>query len=371
VSTPPLSFTVQAQVGKARATRVVVSRGVLETPMFMPVGTIATVKAMTAAELRGLGAQLILGNTYHLYLRPGLDVIRAAGGLHRFACWDRPMLTDSGGFQVFSLAALRRIQEHGVEFCSHIDGSAHLLTPEKSIQIQATLGSDIAMAFDECPPGDAPLPTIEAAMARTTRWAHRCLATERAPGQALFGIVQGGTHIDLRRRHIAELAPLPFDGLALGGFSVGEPPAAMYEALDAVAHELPAERPRYLMGVGTPEDLVKAVAAGVDMFDCVMPTRNARNGQLFTAHGRMQIRHARYRLDMGPVDPTCDCTTCTTYSRAYLRHLFVAGEILFYRLATLHNLHFYLSLMARLRAAILDGTFEQVAAVGPYSAQGE
>ncbi len=351
-----MKFTVLARKGKARAGLLETAHGTIETPIFMPVGTAGTVKGMTVGELAAppLDAHIILGNTYHLYLRPGLDVIAAHHGLHRFIGWDRPILTDSGGFQVFSQGDNARIDDDGVTFRSHIDGSSHRLTPERSIEIQATLGSDIAMAFDECPPGGAPREIVERAMTRTTRWAQRCLATPLAPGQNLFGILQGGADIGLRRRHLDELGPLPFAGFALGGFSVGEAIGDMYAALDAFADELPADRPRYLMGVGTPEDIRFAVAAGIDMFDCVMPTRNARNGQLFTSQGKLVISHAKHRLDTGPVDPECPCETCSRYSRAYLRHLFYAKEILYSRLATLHNLTYYLRLVRRLRAEVLD-----------------
>ncbi len=353
--TPGFSFRVVATRGKARAGILTTPRGEIETPIFMPVGTAGTVKAMTPGELRAppLDARIILGNTYHLYLRPGLEVVRAHGGLHNMMGWERPILTDSGGFQVFSLSKLRDLDDDGVTFRSHIDGSSHRFTPERSIEIQAALGSDIAMAFDECPPGDAPVEVIEQAMRRTTAWAHRCLATPRAPGQALFGIVQGGTHAELRRRHLAELAPLPFDGLALGGLSVGEAPSEMYRVLDEVAAELPADRPRYLMGVGTPDDLRHAIAAGVDLFDCVMPTRNARNGMLFTSTGKVAIANARHRTDTAPLDADCPCETCRTTSRAYLRHLYKAREILYMRLATLHNLTHYLRLVRALRSAIV------------------
>ncbi len=353
-----MKFKVLATKGKARAGVIETARGTIETPIFMPVGTAGTVKGVTVGELAAppLDARIILGNTYHLYLRPGLDVVEKLGGLHKMMAWDRPILTDSGGFQVFSLAALNSIDNDGVTFRSHIDGSQHRLTPEKSIEIQRILGSDIAMAFDQCPPGDAGRDAITAAMTRTTAWARRCLDAPRAKDQALFGIVQGATHVDLRRQHLDALGGMPFDGFALGGFSVGEPIDSMYSTLDAFADELPADKPRYLMGVGTPEDIRRAVAAGVDMFDCVMPTRNARNGQLFTSQGKLVISHADNRLDDGPVDPECPCETCTRYSRAYLRHLFSSREILYSRLATVHNLTHYLRLVRSLRASILDGS---------------
>jgi queuine tRNA-ribosyltransferase len=330
-------------------------RGDIPTPVFMPVGTLGTVKAMTADELRAepLDARIILGNTYHLYLRPGLEVMGIAGGLHKFAAWHRPILTDSGGFQVFSLAAINEIDDDGVTFRSHIDGSKHRLTPEVSMHIQKVLGSDIAMCFDQCPPGDAPQDVQEVALARTTAWAARCRRAERAEGQALFGIVQGGIDTQRRLRHMAEIVPLDFDGHALGGLAVGESVEDTYRVLDEVAHLLPAEKPRYLMGVGTPTDLERGIQAGIDMFDCVMPTRNARNGYLFTSQGRVNIPNAQYRTDLGPIDPACPCSTCRTHSRAYLRHLYIAKEILYSRLATLHNLTFYACHVRALRERIL------------------
>jgi queuine tRNA-ribosyltransferase len=357
--TPGFSFELVATLGHARAGILHTPHGDIPTPVFMPVGTAGTVKAMTPDELRAppLDARIILGNTYHLYLRPGLEVIEAAGGLHGFAAWDRAILTDSGGYQVFSLAAINEIDDDGVTFRSHIDGSEHRLTPEVSMQIQRVLGSDIAMCFDECPPGDADAQVHERALARTTAWAKRCRVAPRATGQALFGIVQGGIDAERRRRHMAEIVPLDFDGHAMGGLAVGENLADTYRILDEVAHLLPAERPRYLMGVGTPADLERGILAGIDMFDCVMPTRNARNGYLFTAGERVNIPNAANRLDMGPVDPTCPCATCKTHSRAYLRHLYMAKEILYSRLATLHNLTFYARHVARLRERILvEGT---------------
>ncbi len=391
MTTEPPIYTLDGQDGKARAGRLQLPHGVVETPIFMPVGTIGSVKAMTAPELEQVGAQIILGNTYHLWLRPGTDVIATHGDLHRFATWKRPILTDSGGFQVFSLGAalsgpakegeskktpgpgvvqggLVKITEEGVRFRSHLDGSLRMLTPEESLRIQAVLGSDIAMAFDHCPPGLSPPAEAQAAMRRTTEWAARCLSvpapmltdgTNPLGKQKRFGIVQGGIHVDLRRQHMAEICALPFDGFALGGFAVGEPIQTMYEVLDVVACELPKDRPRYLMGVGTPRDLVHAIAAGIDMFDCVMPTRNARNGQLFTSLGKVNIRNTKYSHDLSPLDPACTCETCTRYSRSYLRHLLIAKEILYCRLATLHNLHYYLDLTTRARAAILAGTFQE------------
>jgi queuine tRNA-ribosyltransferase len=354
-------FSVEATQGKARAGRLKLAHGEVPTPIFMPVGTYGTVKAMTPRELDTVGARIILGNTYHLWLRPGLEVIGKHGGLHRLMNWQRPILTDSGGFQVFSLSQLSKMSEEGVTFRSPIDGAEHHLSPEQSMRIQATLGSDVAMAFDHCPPGDSPRAVIEDAMARTTRWAARCLAVPPPDGQVRFGIVQGGTHVDLRLRHLEEICAMGFDGFALGGFSVGEPIPVMYEVLDQVADRLPGDRPRYLMGVGTPADLIQGIAAGIDMFDCVMPTRNARNGMLFTSEGKVVISHARYRDDVGPLDPQCVCETCTGYTRAYLRHLHQCKEILFSRLATLHNLHFYLDLVRRARRAIFEGRFDEFA----------
>jgi queuine tRNA-ribosyltransferase len=357
--TPGFSFELLATLGHARAGILHTPHGDILTPVFMPVGTLGTVKAMTAAELVAppLDARIILGNTYHLYLRPGLEVIAAHGGLHGFARWDRPILTDSGGFQVFSLSGINEIDDDGVTFRSHLDGSKHRLDPETSMRIQGVLGSDIAMVFDQCPPGDAPADVHAVAMRRTTAWAKRCLAAPRPPGQALFGIVQGGIDLGRRRAHLDELGALPFDGLALGGLAVGESLADTYRVLDEIAHELPAAKPRYLMGVGTPADLAHGVAAGIDMFDCVMPTRNARNGSLFTSEGKVVISNARHRLDTGPLDPECPCDTCRTVSRAYLRHLYMAKEILYNRLATLHNLTFYARTMRAMRDRILaEGT---------------
>lgn len=352
-----MTLRLDAISGKARAATLQLAHGEVPTPIFMPVGTYGSVKAMTPRELEEIGARIILGNTYHLWLRPGLDIVGAHGGLNRMIGWPRPMLTDSGGFQVFSLSHLAKLTEEGVVFRSPIDGSPRQLTPEVSMAIQATLGSDIAMAFDQCPPGDADRGRVVEAMERTTRWAARCLAAPRPPGQLRFGIVQGGSHLDLRLRHLEEICALPFDGFALGGFSVGEPIPVMYQLLDEVAHRLPAERPRYLMGVGTPRDLLVAIGAGIDLFDCVMPTRNARNGQLFTWHGKLVISNARYKSDLDPPDPECACETCRTFSRAYLRHLHACGEILFARAATLHNLYFYLELTRRARQAILEDRY--------------
>jgi queuine tRNA-ribosyltransferase len=343
--------------GAARAGVLETAHGPVATPVFMPVGTQATVKALSSADVAALGPEIILGNTYHLALRPGADAVANLGGLHRFMAWPRAILTDSGGFQVFSLRERRTVDEGGVTFRSHIDGALERLTPERAMEIQAKLGSDIAMAFDECPPSDAPEAELLAAMGRTTRWAGRCLAAPRRDGQLRFGIVQGGVHLGHRRAHLAEIAALPFDGFALGGFSVGEAPAIMHEMVTALAPEMPVTAPRYLMGVGTPVDLLACIAAGVDMFDCVMPTRNARNGQLFVPGGRLNIANARHRADGNPVQEGCPCECCATYSRAYLAHLFRAKELLYYRLATVHNLRYYLDLVRGARAAIIGGTF--------------
>jgi queuine tRNA-ribosyltransferase len=350
-------FQVVARAGRARAGRLETAHGVVETPVFMPVGTQATVKALSSGDLERLGARIILGNTYHLALRPGAERVAAFGGLHRFMSWPRAILTDSGGYQVFSLRERRTVDDDGVTFRSHLDGSEQRLTPERAVAIQAALRSDIAMAFDECPPSDSPREVIEAAIARTTRWARRCLAAPSAPGQLRFGIVQGGVHVDLRRAHLAEIAALPFDGLALGGLGVGEAPEVMYGVIDAIVQAMPAERPRYLMGVGTPEDVWMAIGAGVDMFDCVLPTRNARNGQLFVRGGRLNIANAQYRDDSAPVEAGCPCECCASYSRGYLAHLFRAEELLYHRLASIHNLEHYLGLVRRAREAIVAGAF--------------
>ena len=351
------AFEVSARDGLARRGTMRTARGLVETPQFMPVGTAGAVKAVTPEELREAGATILLGNTYHLYLRPGHAIVRDLGGLHRFMNWSGPILTDSGGFQVFSLEGLRTIDDEGVRFRSHLDGSLHLLTPERSMEIQSALGSDVAMAFDECPPLPSPREAIEAAVERTTRWARRCREAWRGEG-ALFGIVQGGPHADLRERSASALVALDFPGYAVGGVSVGEPPEAIAGAARLTASLLPEDRPRYLMGVGRPEDLVEAVAAGIDLFDCVMPTRNARNGQLFTSEGRINIKNEAFRSDPRPLDPACGCETCRGYSRAYLRHLFVSREILASRLNTIHNLSYYLGLMGAIRGSIESGRFD-------------
>ncbi|MBF0620744.1 MAG: tRNA guanosine(34) transglycosylase Tgt [Magnetococcales bacterium] len=359
----PFSFELLAEDAcGARRGRFHTSRGVIETPQFMPVGTSATVKAMTTGELKAMDAQIILGNVYHLYLRPGHERIAKFGGLHKFMNWDRPILTDSGGFQVFSLGELRKITEEGVTFRSHIDGSKHLLSPEKVIEIQEALGSDIMMQFDECPPYPAKRDYVAKSMEMSVRWAERCQKArrdDRRTTQALFGIVQGGMHQDLRQQSAQALAEMDLEGYALGGLSVGEPKELMKEVLSYAPALLPRHKPRYLMGVGKPEDLVMAVSEGIDMFDCVMPTRNARNGQLFTHTGPVNIKQARYRDDENRLDSECSCETCQNYSRAYLHHLFRQREILGLRLMTLHNLHFYLNLMSRMRTALELGQFQQ------------
>ena len=359
--TSGFDFREVARSGDARAGVFTTPRATIETPTFMPVGTQGSVKSQTPDEVAATGSRIILANTYHLWLRPTAERVRHFGGIQRFMRWPHAMLTDSGGYQVFSLAALRKIDDDGVDFRSHLDGSRHRLTPEESMRVQALLGADVAMVLDECPPGGAERSIIESAMVRTTAWAKRCLATQAGEGQCRFGIVQGATHVDLRLRHIEEIASLPFDGIALGGFSVGEPIPEMYRALSEVAPKLPTDRPRYVMGVGTPYDLLHGIGAGVDMFDCVLPSRNARNGQALTWHGRVNMRQARHADDESALDPMCDCPVCTTYSRGYLRHMFVAGEMLGPRLLTQHNLHFYARLTQRARIAILEGRYADFA----------
>jgi queuine tRNA-ribosyltransferase len=361
VSASQVEWVKAGQDGHARAGVLRTRHGDVPTPTFMPVGTQAVVKTLTPGEVEATGARVVLANTYHLWLRPGPDVISTQGGLHAFMKWRHPILTDSGGYQAFSLADRRTLSDEGFVFKSHLDGSKHHLTPEEAMRVQGLLGADIAMQLDVCPPGNAPRAEMEAAVAQTTRWAHRSLAARRE-GQAVFGIVQGGLFTDLRRRHIDELSELRFDGLALGGFSVGEPIEEMHRVVREVAPHLPAERPRYLMGVGTPRDLVMAIGSGVDMFDCVLPTRNARNGQAITRRGPLSIKQAQYREDPAPLDETCGCPCCLAgYSRAYLRHLFVTGEMLVLRLLTQHNLYTYGRLTAEARDAILDGQFEAFA----------
>ena len=363
--TPGFALRVLARDGHARHAIFETPHGPVETPAFMPVGTQGSVKTLAPDEVASTGARVVLGNTYHLMLRPGAAAIAALGGLHAFTRWPHAMLTDSGGFQAFSLGAaadrapLVEAGEDGFRFKSHLDGSLHALTPESAVEIQGLIGADIQMQLDVCPPGEASRAEVEAAVARTSRWARRALATPRPPRQALFGIVQGGSFADLRRMHAEDLGALPLDGLALGGFSVGEPNERMHETLAEVAPRLDPERPRYLMGVGTPRDLVLAMGAGVDLFDCVLPTRNARNGQALTRAGRLVIKNARYRDDPTPIDERCSCACCAGgYSRAYLRHLYLAGEILCLRLLSLHNLHWYGELTAAARRAIDEGRYE-------------
>ena len=385
MSDAALGWQTLAREGEARAGLLLTRRGPVETPVFMPVGTLGSVKGVRFEELEApdLDASIILGNTYHLWLRPGAEVIRACGGLHKFIGWGRAILTDSGGFQVFSLSDLRRVSEEGVEFRSHVDGRACFLSPEVSMEVQAALGSDIAMAFDECPPGRTEREAARASLELTARWARRSrarfdqlqregadagrlegagagpAAVEEAPSgrQALFGIVQGATHLDLRRESLERTAEVGFDGYAIGGLSVGEEKDVMYEVVEAVAPLMPEGRPRYLMGVGTPEDLVECVARGVDMFDCVLPTRNGRNGQAFTSRGRLNIKNARWAADARPLDDACACSVCRRHTRAYLRHLYMAGEMLAAVLLSHHNLAFFLDTMRRVRQAIRSGEF--------------
>jgi queuine tRNA-ribosyltransferase len=360
------SFDLLATDGVARRGRLRLPRGVIETPQFMPVGTYGTVKAMTPEELRKAGAQIILGNTFHLWLRPGHETVRELGGLHRFMHWDGPILTDSGGFQVWSLAELRKLSEEGVRFASPINGDRVFLSPEISIEIQLALGSDIIMQFDECTPYPATEAQAAESLRLSARWGQRCRDTHAAADPQgrgiLFGIVQGGMYPALRSESLSRLTEIGFDGYALGGLSVGESEHERLEVLDAVADKLPAATPRYLMGVGTPRDLVQAVGRGIDLFDCVMPTRNARNGHLFTSEGVVRLRNARYRTDPSPLDPACSCETCKNYSRAYLHHLDKCNEILGARLNTIHNVTYYLSLMTRIRSAIEAGSFASFAA---------
>ncbi|MGM0476877.1 MAG: tRNA guanosine(34) transglycosylase Tgt [Pseudomonadota bacterium] len=357
-----MQFKRHATDGAARSGELIFPRGRVPTPAFMPVGTYGTVKAMTPEEVAATGAGMILGNTFHLMLRPGTEVIAAHGDLHDFMHWEGPILTDSGGFQVWSLGEMRTITEEGVHFRSPVNGDRIFMGPEESMAVQRALGADVVMIFDECTPYPADAATARASMELSLRWAERSRAAHGDNPSALFGIVQGGMHDDLRAESLAGLEAIGFDGYAIGGLSVGEPHELMLQVLDGLIPRMPVERPRYLMGVGRPEDIVEAVRRGVDMFDCVMPTRNARNGHLFTHSGVVRIRHAVHRLDTGPVDPDCDCPTCRHYSRAYLRHLMRSNEILGARLATIHNLHYYQTLMAGLRAAIAGGTLEDFVA---------
>ncbi len=373
MDTHPFNFEVIAREAEARAGLLTTRRGIIETPVFMPVGTAGTVKGIRFEELESpeLDARIILGNTYHLWLRPGIETVRACGGLHKFIGWERAMLTDSGGFQVWSLGALRKITEEGTEFRSHIDGAKCFLSPEISMEVQAALGAEIAMAFDECAPGEASQEEARRSMELTLRWAIRSreafeelqAGSMRSAGrmpalrQALFGIVQGASHLDLRRESLERTVEIGFDGYAIGGLSVGEEKPVMLEVIEAIAPRLPAEKPRYLMGVGTPEDLIEAVALGVDMFDCVLPTRNGRNGQAFTSLGRLNIKNARYADDQRPVDEQCNCSVCRRHTRAFIRHLYQSGEMLASILLTHHNLAFFLDTMRRVRQAIRSGQF--------------
>jgi queuine tRNA-ribosyltransferase len=373
MDTKAFNFEVIAREGEARAGLITTRRGVIETPVFMPVGTAGTVKGIRFEELESaeLDARIILGNTYHLWLRPGVETIRACGGLHKFIGWDRAMLTDSGGFQVWSLGALRKITEEGTEFRSHLDGARCFLSPEISMEVQSALGAEIAMAFDECAPGDAALEEARLSMELTLRWAKRSRdafeelqagslrSAGRMPAlsQALFGIVQGASHLDLRRESLERTVEIGFDGYAIGGLSVGEEKPVMLEVIEEIAPRMPTLQPRYLMGVGTPEDLIEAVARGIDMFDCVLPTRNGRNGQAFTARGRLNIKNARYAEDQMPLDEGCGCAVCRRHTRAFLRHLYQSGEMLASILLTHHNLAFFLDTMRRVRQAIRSGQF--------------
>lgn len=353
------SFNVLAKSGHARAATLQTAHGEIKTPVFMAVGTRATVKAMDPQELEGMGCQVVLGNTYHLHLRPGENVIKNLGGLHKFMNWHKPILTDSGGFQVFSLANLRKITEKGVEFRSHIDGTKYFISPETSMDIQMALGSDIIMAFDECPPWPATEKEIVDSMELTLRWLRRCKEHMTREQSLLFGIVQGGLYYDHRMKSLDQITSVDLPGYALGGFSVGEPIEEMHELVKKVAHHLPAEKPRYLMGVGTPIDLLIAIDSGIDMFDCVLPTRVARNGTLYTSQGKLSIKRTEYKEDPSPLDPECACYTCKNFSKAYLRHLFLTGEILGSRLNTIHNLFFYFRLMEGARSAIQNGTWSE------------
>lgn len=350
-----MKFVLNANDGRARAGQLQFARGRVDTPAFMPVGTYGTVKAMSPEELVGLGAQIILGNTFHLMLRPGTEVIRAHGDLHDFMHWDGPILTDSGGFQVWSLAQMRKISEEGVRFRSPVDGSPVFLSPEESMRVQQELGADIIMAFDECTPYPATREQADDSMQLSMRWARRCKDAHGQHASALFGIVQGGMYTDLRRQSLDLLQEIGFDGYAIGGLSVGKTEAERLMVLDALTPHMPVDRPRYLMGVGTPEDIVEAVRRGVDMFDCVMPTRNARNSHLFTSTGTVRLRNAEYKMDTGPLDKACQCYTCKNYSRAYLKHLDKCNEMLGSRLNTIHNLFYYQHLMQGLRQAIAAG----------------
>ncbi|MFA5324456.1 MAG: tRNA guanosine(34) transglycosylase Tgt [Smithella sp.] len=355
----PFQFNLKKQDAGtfARLGEMITPHGAVRTPVFMPVGTQGTVKSMLPEEITKCGAEIILGNTYHLYLRPGHETISKLGGLHRFMNWPHPILTDSGGFQVYSLGALRKITPEGVMFRSHIDGSRHFLTPQKAVEIQEALGSDIMMCLDECTPYPATLSQTEESLNLTIKWAELCKTAQTNNEQALFGIIQGGSYPDLRKQAAEKITSLGFDGYALGGVSVGEPKDLMYKITDSITPLLPADKPRYLMGVGTPEDIVFAVSRGIDMFDCVIPTRCARHGLLFTNSENVVIKNARWREDANPIDETCDCYTCRNYSRAYLRHLYLAGEILAMVLNTIHNVRYYMRLMENIRRAISENRF--------------
>ena len=361
---PGAKFELLRTDGPARLGRITTAHGLIDTPVFMPVGTLASVKSLTTDQLEhliphpsSLIPEIVLCNTYHLMLRPGIDLLERLGGIHQFMSWDRAVLSDSGGFQVFSLATIRKVREEGVEFRSHIDGSAHFLSPETSVDTQSRMGVDIAMAFDECPGYGLSRAEVERSMELTHRWAKRSRVAGRGAQVALFGIVQGGIHLDLRKKSVEEIAGMDFDGMAIGGVSVGEPKHEMLGVVNFTAPLMPKDKPRYLMGVGTPEDLLEAVGAGIDMFDCVLPTRNARNGTLFTSGGKINIKNARFADDRGPLDPSCSCVTCTTVSRAYLRHLFVSGEIAAAVYNSIHNVAFYLDLMRQVRQAIASNSF--------------
>jgi queuine tRNA-ribosyltransferase len=350
------SFTVLKKDSTgARLGRLKTVHGVIETPAFMPVGTQGTVKAMLPRDLKEMGCQILLGNTYHLFLRPGAELIRELGGLHRFMGWDGPILTDSGGYQVFSLGAMRKLSEEGVRFQSHLDGSYHLLTPESVVQIQEALGSDIATALDECIPHDANRAYVQSSTERTIRWAQRCSKARTQPDQLMFGIIQGGAHKDIREKCVQEMQSMAFDGFAVGGLGIGEGEELLHSIAACTAGWLPEDQPRYLMGIGKPENILNAVRAGFDLFDCVLPTRNARNGTLFTSQGKISIKRAEFANDPRPLDEACDCYCCRNFSRAYLRHLYMAGEILSSQLNSLHNLYFYHRLMESCREAIRQG----------------
>ena len=357
----PFQFDLIKQDNKtsARLGKMITPHGMVHTPAFMPVGTQGTVKSMLPEEIKNCGAEIILGNTYHLYLRPGHETIKKLGGLHRFMNWPDPILTDSGGFQVYSLGALRKITPDGVMFRSHIDGSKHFLSPLKVIEIQEALGSDIMMCLDECTPYPATLSQTKESLTLTVKWAQLCRTAKSSVDQALFGIIQGGTYLDLRRQAVDQTVPIDFDGYALGGVSVGEPKEKMQEIAESITPLLPEDKPRYLMGVGTPEDIVFGVSCGIDLFDCVIPTRSARHGLLFTNSEKIVIKNARWREDNAPLDETCDCYTCKNYSRAYLRHIFVAGEILAMVLNTIHNVRYYMRLLEKIRRTLQENRFAE------------